>query len=291
MMPSTELRVPVDEAELAVTYTPAGETVVVAVHGASAGTRDFHLYEHLHATLPDVGVGVATFDRRGEGASSGDRSVGQIDLQARDALAVVEALGVDHVGLWGFSQGGWVAPLAAGMSSQIEFLVLIASTGVTPADQMRYAAAEQLRRAGYGRDVIEQAELLRERYEAWVHRPESALGAQLRADLAAASQEPWWQLVFLDASLPDTEGRAEWIAEMDLDPIPIFAATRVPTLLFYGEEDEWSPVGPSVAAWRRARANAVEVVVIPGASHDLMVGGQLAPSYQERLLEWLRART
>jgi uncharacterized protein len=162
---------------------------------------------------------------------------------------------------------------------------------VTPADQMRYATAEQLRRAGQGRDAIERAERLRVAYEAWVHAPDEPSGDRLRADLEAASREQWWPLVFLDTSLPDARGRAEWIAEMGLDPLPIFAATRVPTLLFYGEEDEWSPVEPSITAWQRARADGIEVVVIPGAAHDLTMEGRLAPAYQERLLAWLSRPT
>jgi len=90
----------------------------VALHGAASGVRDHLLYRHLHAVLPDVGVGVVTFDRRGEGESTGEASRGNFPLQARDALAVVEGIGVPVTGLWGFSQGGWVAPMAATMSQR-----------------------------------------------------------------------------------------------------------------------------------------------------------------------------
>jgi alpha-beta hydrolase superfamily lysophospholipase len=55
---------------LAVSYSAAGRTAVVALHGAAAGTRGSSpLYRHLHETLPAHGIGVATFDRRGEGES------------------------------------------------------------------------------------------------------------------------------------------------------------------------------------------------------------------------------
>src|SRR5512133_1885286 len=108
-----ELRIERNGASLAASYSPAGETVIVALHGAGEGTRDFPLYQHLHTVLPPAGIGVVTFDRRGEGESTGDSSRGRFELQVDDALAVREAFDAEHVGLWGFSQGGWIAPLAA----------------------------------------------------------------------------------------------------------------------------------------------------------------------------------
>src|SRR5436853_7711947 len=96
---------------LAVSYTPGGSTALVALHGAGAGTRDsYPLYGHLHETLPPIGVGVATYDRRGEGESEGEVTRGRFEAQARDAIAVAAALGVERVGTGGFSQGGWGSP-------------------------------------------------------------------------------------------------------------------------------------------------------------------------------------
>jgi len=285
-----ELSVETDETTLAASYSPAGDSAIVAVHGAAAGTRDFFLYEHLHRVLPPARIGVATFDRRGDGASTGDASRGRFEVQAEDALAVADALGAKHVGLWGISQGGWVAPLAAATSDRVEFLVLIASTGVTPSEQMMYAVGEQLRLAGYGEDVVERVLDLRRRFEDSVHgRP--ADETQLKDDLLAVLDEPWSSHVFLPPTLLDEEGRGLWIDEMNFDPRPIFAQVRVPTLLFYGERDSWTPVEPSVEAWRAARGAEVDVVLIPDAEHDLTLpGGTLAPEYERTLVAWLTNR-
>src|SRR5262245_36170633 len=147
---------------LAVSYSPAGSTAVVALHGAGVGTRDSSpLYQHLHDTLPSMGVGVATFDRRGDGESEGAETRGHFEAQARDALAIAEALGVERVGLWGFSQGGWVAPLGATLSPDVAFVITIAATGVTPAEQMIYANRRALELAGYGQDAVERITELR----------------------------------------------------------------------------------------------------------------------------------
>ena len=284
-----EIRVERDGFMLAASYSPAGGTAIVALHGAGEGTRDAELYRHLHELLPPAGIGVVTFDRRGEGESTGDSSRGRFELQVEDALAVMEAIGAERVGLWGISQGGWIGPLAAAASDEVAFLVLVASTGVTPAEQMMYAVEKQLRLAGYGDDVVERALDLRRRFEDWVHTRAPEPDEQLSADLLAALDEDWVGQLWLPSTLLDEEGLRLWVEEMDYDPRPSFAQVRVPTLLFYGAADSWTPVEPSVEAWRAARGDEVEIVVIPEAEHDLTLpDGSLSPEYQTKLVHWLK---
>jgi pimeloyl-ACP methyl ester carboxylesterase len=233
-------------------------------------------------------MGVVTFDRRGEGESTGDASRGRFQVQADDALAVCEAVSAERVGLWGFSQGGWIAPLAASQSDRVAFVVGVASTGVTPSVQMMYATEQQLRLAGYGDEAVERALDLRRRFEDDIHdRPVDA--DQLRADLLAALDEPWHEHLWLPPTTLDEEGKRLWIEEMDFDPEPIFAGVHVPALLFFGRRDSWSPIPPSVETWQRAKPDA-EIVVIREAEHDMTLeDGTIAPEYERRLVDWLSA--
>jgi pimeloyl-ACP methyl ester carboxylesterase len=285
-----ELRIERDCFSLAASYSPAGDAAVVALHGAGEGTRESQLYTHLHDLLPPAGIGVVTFDRRGEGESTGDVTRGRFEFQVEDALAVLRAVDSERVGLWGISQGGWIGPLAAASSDEVAFLVLVASTGVTPAEQMMYATEQQLRLAGYGDEVVERALDLRRRFEDSVHAPAPERDELLAADLMAALDEPWFGQLWLPPTLLDEESRRLWIEEMDFDPRPVFAQVQVPTLLFYGAADSWTPVEPSVEAWRAARGDGVEVVVIPEAEHDLTLpDGSFAPVYDRKLVDWLTA--
>lgn len=287
-----DLRVRREGVTLAASYTAAGGAAIVALHGASEGTRgDCFLYSHLHEVLPPVGIGVVTFDRRGEGESTGDASRGRFSVQEKDALAVLEAVGVERVGLWGYSQGAWIGPLAAAASQRVAFLVLIAAVGVTPSEQMMYATAEQLRLAGYDETIVARALAIRRAFDDWVHGRAREREAELKAELLAGLDEPWWPLMYMSPVLPDEEGCRLWIEEMDFDPRPVLAQVRVPTLLFYGEADSWTPLAPSVEAWREARGDEVEIVTIPDADHDLTLpDGTLAPEYEQTLIEWLVKR-
>jgi pimeloyl-ACP methyl ester carboxylesterase len=262
------------------------------VHPADDGSRDHFLLRHLAYVLPPNGVAVARFDRRGNDVP--------LDIQVGDVLAVVEQLAASlyvdgrRIGLWGFSQGAWVAPLAATRSSKIAFLVLVASTGVTPAEQMLYGTARHVREAGYPEEAAEAVIATRRLVDEWRRGRASIDDAQRAVDELA--RHPWFEQAYLPREL---SGAREW-PDMDFDPAPIFAQVRVPTLLFYGEDDEWSPIDASIDAWTRAAERAgnrdVTIVRLPGTRHAPTLGGAsslraVSPDYERTLVSWLKRVT
>jgi hypothetical protein len=292
----TDLSIPVDGAVLAATLSrPDGDhpPAVVALHGAERGIRDWYLYEHLHEVLPPAGIAVVTFDRRGDGESTGDPSRGRFQQQAHDALAVIEQatravdLDPERIGLWGISQGGWVAPLAATMSDRVAFLVLLASCGVTPGEQMRWTAGFQTRRA-FGEEAGADAERLWETALDWMRGGDRD---KLETAVADAKAKPWWKTAWFPEDVPPDEARGEVREELDFDPTAVFARVRVPTLLVYGDEDEWIPVDESLAAWRDARGEEIDIVMVLGTGHEPAHGEEVSPEYEESLETWLRATT
>lgn len=238
--------------------------------------------------LPPAGVAVARFDRRGDNVP--------LDVQVTDTMRVVDELAarpdIDtaRIGLFGFSQGAWVAPLAASRSPTIAFLVLVASTGVSPAEQMLYGTARHARMAGFGDDVAARIVATRRVVDDFRRGRAAADAAQRAVD--AIKDEPWFAHAHLPSDVPTL---GPW-PDMDLDPEKIFAHVRVPTLLFYGEDDEWAPIDESIAAWERAARTAnndVTVVRLSGTTHFPTLGGgervdAVAPEYERTLVAWLR---
>ena len=211
--------------------------------------------------------------------------MGNFELQAEDAICVAQTLGVSRIGLWGFSQGAWVAPIAAESLPETCFLVLISSAAVSPARQMNFGVAELLRRAGYPASVIDIAVSLRERFGTWAG---GAHDAHLAHDLAACARAPWWTLVYLPAELPDETDRTAWHDEMSFDPLPIYGRIRVPTLLVYGADDIWVPVDESLANWASLDVPGIKSVVIPDAGHDMTTPtGELWAEYERALRGWI----
>lgn len=267
---------------------------VVPLHPAGDGSRHQFLFEPLARILVPRGIAVLRFDRR----PSPDDAEVPFAVQAGDALEALRLLhahvGSAPVGLWAWSQGAWVAALAAAQSPAVAFLVLLAACGVSPAEQMRYGTAEQLRRNGYGNgDALRELAELREAFEDAVRNPGQLATAQTVIDRYA--DRPWFPLAYVPRTLDASAG---W-PDMDFEPAPILAKVRCPVLLFYGEEDEWTPVEPSIAAWRRAAAipghTDLTVVRLPGTGHAPTAGGvhdhaAISPAYTDALTEWLDSR-
>jgi pimeloyl-ACP methyl ester carboxylesterase len=305
-MTRADLHVEVDQGtELVGTLYPATTgpvPVVVAAHGASGGTRDFHLFGHLQDTLPSVGIATLIYDRRGEGASGGSPA-GTYRVLAADLRAWIRKLQADpridpgRIGLWGISQGGWVAPLAAADEPGTALLVVVSSAGVTPGAQMIFATSALLREAGYGNEEVERVRELRRAMDELAHGRMSCADAQVLLD--SASGQPWFRLAFVPPNADAID--ASWYEEMEFDIRPALRRLRLPVLLFFGEHDRWIPVAESADVWRSALGADADLTVVslPGTGHaatfsadpaDWHERGAVSPDYERTLVSWLKSR-
>jgi uncharacterized protein len=302
-MPAEELTVVNDGIELHGTLvTPPGEgphPVVLAVHAANGGTREARLLRHLQSVLPPVGIGVLTYDRRGEGASEVPPEVTSVSFEekADDARAWLDLLDrrpdVDErrIAIFGHSQGGWIGPMAAAGRDDVAAMAFFAACAVTPGEQMQFGYGYQIREAGYSEEEAQRGiELRRLADAAWRGEvpKEEAIAA-----IDAAKDEPWFDIA--PPVDPRNEQAADWREEMDLDIAPTIARLRpMPILLMFGERDRWVPTDESEARWRAAVPAGVELDVkrFPGTTHfptsDHDGEGELAPGYEETLVGWLR---
>jgi pimeloyl-ACP methyl ester carboxylesterase len=132
---------------------------VVALHPGGSPSRDFPLIRHLAGALPPHGIAVLRFDRRPPRTRDGDVS---LRVQVADAIAAIAGLraatsaGLPIV-LWGFSRGAWAAMLAA-HELPLAGIAVVGACGVTPADQMRYMTARQIRHEGFGEAIDGQGQ-------------------------------------------------------------------------------------------------------------------------------------
>lgn len=123
---------------------------VVIVHGSDPVKRELEFAKRL----AKEGIAVLTYDKRGVGESGGvyvGPSVGtnnidpaNLNLLAHDANAAVKTFQTYlkdkkiSIGLVGFSQAGWIIPIAAGKNPQIDFMVLFSCPTITTLEQLRF---------------------------------------------------------------------------------------------------------------------------------------------------------
>lgn len=254
---------------------PMAHPALVVLHAASGGTRLFPFYQHLVTQLPARGVAVLLFDRRGAGYSSGDFETASFETLATDGSAAVEYLrsrdDIDkqRIGLYGISQGGWIAPLVIGLRSDIAFLIIISGCGVSPAKQMDYGAAYNLHQHGFTKNTIAQAIALRNRVNEYYRGHISR--EVVSADLDSAEIELWFEEAYIHPSqyLPEDLKKDKWWYELDYDPLPIWKQVQQPTLFLFAEDDRWVPVAESMSKYKQATAHLKDVTItqIQGTNH------------------------
>lgn len=234
---------------------------IVLIHGAGPGRRDN--YRDVAQALAGEGFLVLIYDKRSEGYSTGPVGDRSYALLATDAIAAVHMLqqrdDVDptQVGLWGLSEGGWVAPLAATRSDDVAFVITVAGGGIGPLEQTAWATERALRQQGVTSE----------------------------GTLRALTEHSFRFLV-----------SAELFSEGTFDPVPVLQQLRQPVLAIWGAEDHLMPAAASARAMQQALeqgGNRHYVMrIIPNATHNahIVVNGQsgeaLAPGYVDLMTSW-----
>lgn len=130
-------------------YTPRRpQAAVVLVHGSDKTPR----MADFASLLAQNGIQVLTYDKRGVGESGGiyvgvEAGTNNVDpenlaLLAEDANAALRTLHQRDktvpIGLVGFSQAGWIIPIAAHKNPLVEFMVLFSGSMVPTLEQLRF---------------------------------------------------------------------------------------------------------------------------------------------------------
>jgi dienelactone hydrolase len=285
--------------------TPGPHPAVVLVHGSAPAGRSDARYRSQSLFFARHGIAALIYDKR-----QGFENATFDDL-ASDAAAAVRFLKTyrdvhpDRIGLAGFSQGGWLAPLAASRGDGAAFLILQVAPAVTVEEQevqrVRYGMAAEgspeedvLRAVAYTRLMFDTAY----RGGDW---------EKLEAATGKARGQAWAEQIQLVSSPEDLEG---WRRQR-YDPEPVLRRTTIPVLVLYGERDTVVPPTENAGKMRQLLAEAgnrdVTIQVFPRANHSLEWYGELrqgtwswpdgywvwsrqAPGYAETVIGWLCER-
>jgi len=316
------LRVPIRETPLEVrsggiglaatllepTGSVAARPAVVLVPNESGAARD--AYRKDADFLVSQGFAALIYDRRGVGESQGKGQSASFAELADDALAAVETLRgradiqAAHIGVWGHSQGGWVATLAASRSQSVAFVVNISTPTMTAAEQEIYRIERNMRADNFTAPQILEAVNYQRLMMDWVS--DGTGRDTLIAVHRAATAAPWAAYVTLPRSpLPEQPplGAGEFYR---YDPLPALKELRCPALFVFGKSDAFVPVERSVpiiktALVRHSHPDS-QLTVLPRTGHGmwetdidsrdaLPLAHRHGPGYWQLLAEWLaRAR-
>ena len=283
---------------------------VVLFHGSGPQTRESYLrfFANLFA---QHGIATLIFDKRGTGASTGEvwyRTGDKFDHLVADALSGVQLLlgrqdiNPGKIGLWGLSQGGWLAPMAASRSKDIAFLIVVSGGGVTPAEQEVFDDEVKLRDKGYASEEVAEAVALLRQADDVIRGRES--WQNFAAARERAQKKEWFALLDrYPVKLPKDDDT--WLSGgtgLDFDPRPLWEKTSIPTLAIFGQADKSTPSEESArrieVALQKGGNKDHTIRIFPGADHGLWISPgkgwdweRPAPGWLDLMVSWLQKHT
>ena len=290
-------------------YTPrtrGRHAAVVFLHGSGPETR-WGTSRFYADRLARSGVAALIYDKRGAGASTGDWRRATFEDLADDAIAAIRLLArrpdidAKRIGLFGHSQGGVIAPLAAARAPEAVAFLIAADTYADSAWQQDiYRVERSIRQQKFSDVEVGRA---MEIYRLFI---DVARGVKPWEALDTASApvrgERWYQWL----GIPPREhwlwgyyrGTGNFVALRSWETI------RVPVLLVYGERDQLIPAGESIrkieGALRRAGNTRYTAILLPRAAHNLTVTPEpgepfdwwrVAPGFPALLTAWVVQET
>jgi len=301
---------------------------VVLITGSGPQNRDeeiygFKIFGLIADYLTKNQIVVLRYDDRGVGGSSGSTQESTTEDFAYDVKSAVDFLlskdfiDKNRIGLIGHSEGGIVAPLTATISDDVNFLVLIAGTGVTGEKIIREQTKLILESDDYSEDFIllqmEELDLILRTLKE--NKPLSDIRNEL---LESGKKQIKYLPDEMKKSISDTTQFAETYATskefafgsqwmeffLKYDPAITLQYVDAPVLMLFGELDLQVPTSINISAMENALREGgntnFETVVFPKANHlfqEAVKGSpeeysklekKFVPGFLEKITEWIK---
>ena len=282
---------------------------VVLVHGNDPETREMGFIIPFFVCS---GINVISYDQRGVGESAGNWFLNGPSQRADDVAAIYDVMRSDphvdshRVGVLGFSNGGWTAPLVS-IHRPIAFMILKSAPTETVAKNIDYEVEQEMRRH-HVEAASPQAIVLWHAFEQALNGTVSwSYPKQLR-DVDA--KQAWFRYSLmpdLGISIPPPSSTIAGLRRLvTFDPThTLLNVSSTPTLALYGALDRNVDAADSATHLREYLARAgnrdVTIKTYPNAGHQLIVSksgynGDPAPperfvsGYPQIMIAWLAQR-
>lgn len=223
-------------------FVPDGDgpfPAIVVIHGSQASRRDRNWYLTLSSFMQKNGVVVLLPDKRGCEQSQGDWYTSSFEDLATDTLAAIDFMQeqqlvrVSQLGIIGMSQGGFIAPIVASRSLDLDFVVNMVGPAVTLHEQLLHEGNFAMQEAGF---------------------------------LPGVSKLLSYAYAF---NLENIALREWWAAVGNFDPLPYWQEVSAPVLVLHGSDDHNTPSAESKARLEALAKDNIRLIMYEGSGHGL----------------------
>lgn len=282
---------------------------VILIHGNDPETREMGFIIPFFVCN---GINVISYDQRGVGESAGDWLLNGPSQRADDVAAIYDAIRGDlrvdshRIGIWGFSNGGWTAPVVS-VHRPVAFMILKSAPTESLAQNIDYEVEQSMRRH-HVEDESAQAIALWHAFEQALDGTVPWSNTKRLYDLD--SKQPWFRYSLmpdLGISIPPPPSKVAGLRRfVTFDPTKtLLSVSSTPTLALYGALDRNVDAADSAAHLREYLARAgnrdVTIKVYSNAGHQLIVSEtgyngdpalpeRFVPHYPQIMIAWLEQR-
>lgn len=264
---------------------------VILISGSGPQNRNEELLGHkpflvLADHLTKNGIAVLRFDDRGTAESEGDFKTATSFDFAQDVEAALlylrtrKEINKKKIGLIGHSEGGIIAPMLAAKSKQVDFIVLMAGTGIS-GDKLLLAQQELIGRAsGLSEEALAKIKASNKGAFDIISASDNleTIKAELKAYLKQSLKESG------ASALPNGTTEDEFISRqidqltspwmlnfLKYDPAPILVKVKCPVLALNGSKDLQVPADLNLTAIEQAlkkgKNKRFEIKELPNLNH------------------------
>jgi len=278
---------------------PGPHAAVLMMQGSGPADRenDGYFAEIREAFLPRS-IATFSFDKPGCGASAGDwRDYGLLARgdQAEAAVLLLRAqpeVDSTRVGVWGQSQGGWLAQIVASRPLQLAFAIANSGPSIGVIEQNLFGCEHSMRAAGHPeadiRSAVEFIEILHD-----AARRDTPY-AEIAELVSAVESQPWY-------GYTEVEDEADWgfgklLVNEDYDPLPALRSVQCPFLAIFGGRDVLVPAWRGATDCGRALLDSgvadSAVIVFPAGDHRIRDAAtdEFVAGYLDTLGDWAARR-
>lgn len=266
--------------------------VMIPVHGS----EDYSAVDRYSDPYIYAANGIAAFiyDKRGTGGSEGDYTQ-NFHVLSDDTVAAVQyvrkrpEIDGDKVNLAGYSQGGWIAPLAALKDGHIRSIFVAFGVAVPVLGEDRWGYVYALQQHGFGDKEIAEVDSVAAILGDIFDRNQNRWSDLSRA-LKESRSKPWFETAKHSDSIFGAIVGTEmplWVVRPYMwwrygrsdppfidrlyDPAQTLAKLNVPSLWIFGGKDSSAPTQWSVEALNKLQAEnkPIEYFIYPDAEHGI----------------------
>lgn len=273
---------------------------IILLHGSgSLGRYSFGPFPYFFLSR---GFAVLTYDKRGAGKSEPIGSRPTLEEMRSDALAAIDFLKKrkdierTKIGLWGTSQGGYLAGSVTSQNKDVAFVINQSGMAVTAAEQDLYRVKAEMKADNFSdAEIAEAVEYTRLQLE--VGRTGKGWD-ELEKLSREYKERRWLDYVYSPASLDEV--KKFWQTDFSIDATNTYKGVGCPVLALFGELDTSTPVVATIANLKRNLKGSrnVKIVIFPKANHALLqseTGGKselpkikrFVPNLFPSMEEWL----